>query len=211
MGKMKLESMVLGPVQTNCYLVLNRESGELLIVDPADDALRIRERVAAMGGRPAAILLTHGHFDHIMAAEELKKEWGIKICACEKELEVLRDSKKNLMMDYYRKDYTLEPDLTVCDGETFEAAGVTWKVIETPGHTIGSCCYYIESEDLLFAGDTLFRTSYGRVDLPTGDAMSMLASVKKLLTLPETVKVYPGHMGVTSIEYEKKHNPLARY
>ena len=101
-----------------------------------------------------------------MAAEELKKEWGIKICACEKELEVLRDSKKNLMMDYYRKDYTLEPDLTVCDGETFEAAGVTWKVIETPGHTIGSCCYYIESEDLLFAGDTLFRTSYGRVDLP---------------------------------------------
>lgn len=74
------------------------------------------------------ILLTHGHFDHIMAAEELKKEWGIKICACEKELEVLRDSKKNLMMDYYRKDYTLEPDLTVCDGETFEAAGVTWKV-----------------------------------------------------------------------------------
>lgn len=115
------------------------------------------------------------------------------------------------MMDYYRKDYTLEPDLTVCDGETFEAAGVTWKVIETPGHTIGSCCYYIESEDLLFAGDTLFRTSYGRVDLPTGDAMSMLASVKKLLTLPETVKVYPGHMGVTSIEYEKKHNPLARY
>ena len=153
----------------------------------------------------------HGHFDHIMAAEELKKEWGIKICACEKELEVLRDSKKNLMMDYYRKDYTLEPDLTVCDGETFEAAGVTWKVIETPGHTIGSCCYYIESEDLLFAGDTLFRTSYGRVDLPTGDAMSMLASVKKLLTLPETVKVYPGHMGVTSIEYEKKHNPLARY
>ena len=145
------------------------------------------------------------------AAEELKKEWGIKICACEKELEVLRDSKKNLMMDYYRKDYTLEPDLTVCDGETFEAAGVTWKVIETPGHTIGSCCYYIESEDLLFAGDTLFRTSYGRVDLPTGDAMSMLASVKKLLTLPETVKVYPGHMGVTSIEYEKKHNPLARY
>ena len=108
------------------------------------------------------------------------------------------------------KEAGVQADI-VEDGDTFEAAGVTWKVIETPGHTIGSCCYYIESEDLLFAGDTLFRTSYGRVDLPTGDAMSMLASVKKLLTLPETVKVYPGHMGVTSIEYEKKHNPLARY
>ena len=182
-----------------------------MIFDPGDEGERVAAYLSRENLKPAAILLTHGHFDHIMAAEELRKEWGIKICACEKELEVLRDSKKNLMMDYYRKDYTLEPDLTVCDGETFEAAGVTWKVIETPGHTIGSCCYYIESEDLLFAGDTLFRTSYGRVDLPTGDAMSMLASVKKLLTLPETVKVYPGHMGVTSIEYEKKHNPLARY
>ena len=207
----EIKMMVLGPVQTNCFFLINEDTKELLIIDPADRAQGIIDWIQSEGLKPVAILLTHGHFDHIMAAEELKKEWGVKICACEKELEVLRDSKKNLMMDYYRKDYTLEPDLTVCDGETFEAAGVTWKVIETPGHTIGSCCYYIESEDLLFAGDTLFRTSYGRVDLPTGDAMSMLASVKKLLTLPETVKVYPGHMGVTSIEYEKKHNPLARY
>ena len=90
MGKMKLESMVLGPVQTNCYLVLNRESGELLIVDPADDALRIRERVAAMGGRPAAILLTHGHFDHIGAAEELKAALLEKFPNVEIEIGVLR-------------------------------------------------------------------------------------------------------------------------
>ena len=198
------------PYYTNSF-VLCSEAGNALAVDPVAAPAYYQKALDQAGAKLRYILLTHGHFDHIMAAEELRKEWGIKICACEKELEVLRDSKKNLMRDYYRKDYTLEPDLTVCDGETFEAAGVTWKVIETPGHTIGSCCYYIESEDLLFAGDTLFRTSYGRVDLPTGDAMSMLASVKKLLTLPETVKVYPGHMGVTSIEYEKKHNPLARY
>ena len=208
---MKIDSLAVGPIGTNCYILQDEKEKVCAIIDPGDEAERIEKAVENTGCTPVMILLTHGHFDHIMAAEELRKEWGIKICACEKELEVLRDSKKNLMMDYYRKDYTLEPDLTVCDGETFEAAGVTWKVIETPGHTIGSCCYYIESEDLLFAGDTLFRTSYGRVDLPTGDAMSMLASVKKLLTLPETVKVYPGHMGVTSIEYEKKHNPLARY
>ena len=206
---MKYKCLTGGPISENCYLLIDEKTNQAAVVDPGflNDVLLNEIKKYTL----QRILLTHGHFDHIMAAEELKKEWGIKICACEKELEVLRDSKKNLMMDYYRKDYTLEPDLTVCDGETFEAAGVTWKVIETPGHTIGSCCYYIESEDLLFAGDTLFRTSYGRVDLPTGDAMSMLASVKKLLTLPETVKVYPGHMGVTSIEYEKKHNPLARY
>ena len=208
---MEVKVLQVGPIGTNCYILEDEKARAAAIIDPGDEAGRILPVIEDDGVDVKYILLTHGHFDHIMAAEELKKEWGIKICACEKELEVLRDSKKNLMMDYYRKDYTLEPDLTVCDGETFEAAGVTWKVIETPGHTIGSCCYYIESEDLLFAGDTLFRTSYGRVDLPTGDAMSMLASVKKLLTLPETVKVYPGHMGVTSIEYEKKHNPLARY
>ena len=206
---MQIKSATFGQLQNNCYLVTDEASGRSALVDCTEYSDKMKDFIG--DAKLDYILLTHGHFDHIMAAEELKKEWGIKICACEKELEVLRDSKKNLMMDYYRKDYTLEPDLTVCDGETFEAAGVTWKVIETPGHTIGSCCYYIESEDLLFAGDTLFRTSYGRVDLPTGDAMSMLASVKKLLTLPETVKVYPGHMGVTSIEYEKKHNPLARY
>ena len=206
---MQIKSATFGQLQNNCYLVTDEASGRSALVDCTEYSDKMKDFIG--DAKLDYILLTHGHFDHMMAAEELKKEWGIKICACEKELEVLRDSKKNLMMDYYRKDYTLEPDLTVCDGETFEAAGVTWKVIETPGHTIGSCCYYIESEDLLFAGDTLFRTSYGRVDLPTGDAMSMLASVKKLLTLPETVKVYPGHMGVTSIEYEKKHNPLARY
>ena len=206
---MQIKSATFGQLQNNCYLVTDEASGRSALVDCTEYSDKMKDFIG--DAKLDYILLTHGHFDHIMAAEELKKEWGIKICACEKELEVLRDSKKNLMMDYYRKDYTLEPDLTVCDGETFEAAGVTWKVIETPGHTIGSCCYYIESEDLLFAGDTLFRTSYGRVDLPTGDAMSMLASVKKLLTLPETVKVYPGHMGVPSIEYEKKHNPLARY
>lgn len=146
-----IKNLTVGMVETNCCLVYNEETKRAVIVDPGDAADVIREECRKLELSPELILLTHGHFDHIMAAEELKKEWGIKICACEKELEVLRDSKKNLMMDYYRKDYTLEPDLTVCDGETFEAAGVTWKVIETPGHTIGSCCYYIESEDLLFA------------------------------------------------------------
>ena len=133
-----VKNLTVGMVETNCCLVYNEETKQAVIVDPGDAADVIREECRKLELSPELILLTHGHFDHIMAAEELRKEWGIKICACEKELEVLRDSKKNLMMDYYRKDYTLEPDLTVCDGETFEAAGVTWKVIETPGHTIGS-------------------------------------------------------------------------
>jgi glyoxylase-like metal-dependent hydrolase (beta-lactamase superfamily II) len=103
------------------------------------------------------------------------------------------------------------PDVTLQDNEEFELIGFKWKLFVTPGHTIGSCCYYIEDEDVLFSGDTLFQLSYGRVDFPTGNAMDMLASVKKLLTLPEDVMVYPGHNGPTTIAHEKKHNPLARY
>ena len=104
------------------------------------------------------------------------------------------------------------PDVTLLDNEEFELIGFRWKMFVTPGHTIGSCCYYIADEDVLFSGDTLFAMSYGRVDLPTGNAMDMLASVKKLLTtLPEATMVYPGHNGPTTIAHEKKYNPLARY
>lgn len=211
MGEIRVKGMVVGMVQTNCYLVYDEETKRAVIVDPGDGADVISSQCKNLGLKPEAILLTHGHFDHIMAASALKEEWGLKIYACEKELEVLRDGKKNMMMTYYRKSITLEPDVTVRDGETFEAAGAVWTVYETPGHTIGSCCYYLEKEAILFSGDTLFQTSYGRVDFPTGNAMDMLASVKKLLTLPENVMVYPGHLGETTIGHEKKYNPLARY
>lgn len=211
MGEIRVKGMVVGMVQTNCYLVYDEETKRAVIVDPGDGADVISSQCKNLGLKPEAILLTHGHFDHIMAASALKEEWGLKIYACEKELEVLRDGKKNMMMTYYRKSITLEPDVTVRDGETFEAAGAVWTAYETPGHTIGSCCYYLEKEAILFSGDTLFQTSYGRVDFPTGNAMDMLASVKKLLTLPENVMVYPGHLGETTIGHEKKYNPLARY
>ena len=187
MSRIQVKQLVVGMVQTNCYIVYDEETKRAAIVDPGDRAEEINDAVRELGVKPEAILLTHGHFDHIMAAAPLKEEWGLTIYASEKELEVLRDGEKNMMMTYYRKPLT-------------------------PGHTIGSCCYYSEDEKILFSGDTLFRASYGRVDFPTGDAMAMLASVKRLLTaLPSDVMVYPGHMDVTTIDFEKKNNPLARY
>lgn len=211
MSNIRIKSLLVGMVQTNCYIIYHEETKEAAIVDPGDGAAMISRKCKEYGVTPVAVLLTHGHFDHMMAAEELREEWGLKIYASAKEMEVLTDGNKNLMTKWFRKPYSLIPDVTLQHAETFELAGFQWKMILTPGHTIGSCCYYIEDEEVLFAGDTLFQNSYGRIDLPTGNAMDMLASVKKLLTLPEEVMVYPGHMDVTTIAHEKKYNPLARY
>ncbi|MBQ7797369.1 MAG: MBL fold metallo-hydrolase [Lachnospiraceae bacterium] len=211
MSEIRIKSLLVGMVQTNCYLVYDEETKRGVIIDPGDSANLISSKCKEFGIKPEAILLTHGHFDHILAARELKEEWNVKIYSSEKEVEILEDGSKNMMLKWFRKAFSLTPDVTLTDGETFELAGFTWKMLLTPGHTIGSCCYYIEEEEVLFAGDTLFQNSYGRIDLPTGNAMDMVASVKKLLTLPEDVMVYPGHMDVTTIGHEKKYNPLARY
>lgn len=212
MSKMRVKTLVVGMVGTNCYLVYDEETKRAVILDPGDNADRISGECKKLGLNPEAILLTHGHFDHIMAAKALKERWNARIVAAEKEVEVLTDCDKNLVTNYYRTPFTLTPDVTVKEGEVFEAAGFSFRVLETPGHTIGSCCYYAESEEVLFSGDTLFQMSYGRVDFPTGSSGDMVRSVKRLLSsLPETVMVYPGHMDATSIGFEKKYNPLARY
>lgn len=212
MNKIRIKRLVVGMVQTNCYVIYNNETKEAVIVDPGDGAREISQLCVECGVKPVAILLTHGHFDHILAAKELKDEWDLSIYASEKEVEVLQDGNKNLMQKWYRKPYSLTPDVTLADEETFELIGFQWKMLLTPGHTVGSCCYSIAEEEILFSGDTLFRMSYGRVDFPTGDPKAMLMSVKKLLAvLPDDTMVYPGHEEITTIAHEKKYNPLARY
>ena len=207
MSKLKMESMVLGPVQTNCYLVLNRESGDMLIVDPADDAQRIRERIAKMGGRPAAILLTHGHFDHIGAAEELKACYHTPIYAMAEEKEILEDAQNNLS-GFYGSGYTVKADHFLKDGESLRLAGFKIEVLHTPGHTIGGACYYFPEEKLVFSGDTLFHGNVGRTDFPTGSMGMLHESLhKKLFALQDDTMVYPGHDASTDIAYEKRYNP----
>lgn len=212
MSEIRIKTMVVGMVATNCYLVYNNETKRAAIVDPGDSAGEIASKCTELGIKPEAIFLTHGHFDHMMAAGELKERYKIPVIACEKELDLLSDGRKNLVENYFRQPFSLKPDRTVKEGDVVEAAGFSWKVLETPGHTIGSCCYYIESEHVLFSGDTLFQLSYGRTDLPTGSGRSMVGSVTRLLReLPEDTQVFPGHMDSTTIGFEKTHNPLARF
>lgn len=209
MANAQIEWMVLGMVSTNTYLVKNKDTGELLIIDPADAAGSIQEKIRQMEGRPAAILLTHGHFDHMMAAEELRTAYDIPVYACRKEQELLKNARYNLSASW-ASPHVLEADRYLADGEVFRLAGFEIRLLHTPGHTEGSCCYYLSEEEVLFSGDTLFAGSVGRTDFPTSSGAEMRNSLHRLLAeLPGDTRVCPGHGEETTIAYEKRYNPFA--
>ena len=198
-------TLKLGPVSTNCYLLINGRSHETIIIDPADDGERIRERCEKEKAVPVAVFLTHGHFDHIGAAGYLKDAYNIPVCVGEKEKEIINDPALNCSF-MAGSAIRVIGDRFFKDGETFETAGFSIKVIQTSGHTIGGVCYYLKDENILFSGDTLFHNGYGRTDLPTGDADTLFASIReKLFALPGNTVVYPGHESETTLEAERKH------
>lgn len=205
---MKIETMVLGDVRTNCYLLINEETKEALVVDPADRADVIVRKLIDEGLTLNAILLTHGHGDHILAVGDLKKQFGVKVYAAKAEEALLSDAAQNLSKALFGIVVTVKPDILLEDGQEFEAAGIRLRMLYTPGHTPGGCCYYQAEEKILFSGDTLFCGSIGRTDFPGGSLSELVRSVKeKLLVLPEDVKVYPGHEEITTIGHEKRYNP----
>lgn len=203
-----IRMMVLGPVQTNCFFLINEDTKEVLVIDPADYAQKIIEWMKSENLKPVAILLTHGHFDHIMGVEGIRKEYGIPVYASRDEVDVLAKPQLNVstMMGAY---LSMKADELFADGDVLELAGMKLKVISTPGHTIGSVCFYIEEEKVLISGDTLFEASVGRTDFPTGSSRQLIESIKtRLFILPDDTSVFPGHGGTTSIGYEKLHNPF---
>ncbi|MEE0418461.1 MAG: MBL fold metallo-hydrolase [Lachnospiraceae bacterium] len=207
MDRMQIERRVLGMVRTNCYLVVNRETMEAVIIDPADSAGVLIADLDALGARPAGILLTHGHFDHIGAARELSDRYQIPICAGREEADIMEDAGMNLSIQF-GNPISVKADRLLEDGETLSMAGFDFRVLFTPGHTKGGVCYYVAEEQALFSGDTLFCESVGRSDFPTGSMSVLVHSVQGLLQeLPEETAVYPGHEGETSIAHEKRNNP----
>lgn len=206
-GRLKIDRIVLGMVSTNCYIIYPEDSQKAIIIDPADDAGFIKEKLKQNGLEPEAVLLTHGHFDHIMAAKELRESFKIKVYAQETEKDVLENPSYNASVQI-GKPYRITPDITLKDGEQFDLAGISIQAIHTPGHTKGSTCYYFPEEKVLFSGDTLFRECVGRTDLPTGSTSQIVRSVReKLMALEDEVEVYPGHEGYTTIGHERKFNP----
>lgn len=210
MAEIRIGRMVLGPCQTNCYFLYKEGSGQAVLVDPADQGGNIFRSLEKNSFTVAGILLTHGHFDHIWGSGELRQLSGAKIYALEAEKELLTDVHKNVSEQAGRA-YTVEADVYLKDGEELTIADMTFRVIATPGHTMGGCCYYFPHGGLLISGDTLFEESVGRTDFPTGSMSALVRSVKdRLFLLPDDTKVYPGHGESTTIGHEKRYNPFCQ-
>lgn len=200
----RLCSMVMGPVATNVYYIYDEDNKEAVVIDPAVKGQWIYDHLLGKGISVSAILITHGHFDHITGVNELREASGAKVYAPLAEKEMLADPSLNLSDE----NVTVKADHDVTDGEELSFSGFRLRMIETPGHTGGGCCYYCEQEKFLISGDTLFAGSIGRTDLPTGSHTTLIRSVKeKLMTLPDDVTVYPGHGTSTTIGEERKYNP----
>ena len=215
MVKMKVLRFVLGPVGTNCYVGVNTETNEALVVDPGDAGTRLYEKLREEGADPVAILLTHGHFDHAGGIADLKeaaKKDGkeeLPVYTCIAEKEVLKDPRVNLSGNMGGFPETYHADVFLNDGDELTLAGFTVRLLHTPGHTEGGCCFYLPEEGVLFSGDTLFCGSVGRTDFPGGSMSVLVRSIReKLFVLPDDTKVYPGHDSQTAIGDEKRYNPF---
>ncbi len=204
---MEINRCVVGAVGTNCYIVSDETTKDALIIDPGADAARIAAVVREKQLVVRAILLTHGHFDHMLAAKELCAEFSVKLYCFESERELMEDPVMNVGR-MFRYECSVSPDEVFADREQLTYGSLSCKVIHTPGHTRGCVCFYFEPENVLFSGDTLFFESVGRTDMPTGNARLLVEKVReRLWELPDATKVYPGHGEPTSIGYEKRNNP----
>ena len=208
MAPLKIEQYIVGSVQTNCYFAINDDSKEVLIIDPGASAGKLADKVKEQGLKPTAILLTHGHFDHASAAEELAGLLNIEIYAEEHEKETLENPQLNLSgwegnVRTYRVDHFLR------DEQEIDLAGFHIRVFHTPGHTVGGCCYYFSYQNTLFSGDTLFAQSIGRTDFPKGSESQLVRAIQnKLMGLPDNTEVYTGHGESTTIGTERMYNPF---
>lgn len=209
MAEWSIASLAVGELAANCWFLANEEQKEALVFDPGDEPERIRSFAEQRGLKICHILLTHGHADHMGAAEELKRLTGAPVYALQEEEALLLDGVKNLSAFIQHRGITMQADEFLHDGQEITLSGIRLKVYHTPGHTPGGCCYYCEEAGCVFSGDTLFHGSVGRSDFPGGSMSKLVRSVKeKLFLLPDETKVHTGHGEDTTIGYEKKYNPF---
>jgi glyoxylase-like metal-dependent hydrolase (beta-lactamase superfamily II) len=206
---MILDNVVVGNYMVNCYITGDSETKEVIIIDPGFDGESIKKAIDKNGYKPKAVVLTHGHGDHIGAVSELMDTYGIPLYIHKFELDMISETKSNFSKMIFGKTIILTADKHLSEGDIIKVGNIEYEVIHTPGHTPGGIC--LKSGDALFTGDTLFQGSIGRTDFPGGSYEQIINSIKtKLLKYNDETKVYPGHNGFSSIGYEKKYNPFLK-
>lgn len=200
--ELKIDTWVGDP--TNCYIIFDEKSKETMVIDPAGDVDRICEMISILGGELKYIYLTHCHGDHILGVTELKTKCGGKILIHRNDAEGLNNAKINLTPYITQKEIELEADSRIDDGDLIHLGELQFQVIHTPGHTKGGTALYCKEENCLFSGDTLFRGTWERTDVPTGSLEEIMDSiVNKLMILPAETICYPGHGLSTKIRDER--------
>ncbi len=203
---LKMELLTVGPLATNSYLLGGEDAGGIVIIDPGGDAQSLLRQAEEIGGSVEALLLTHGHVDHIAACAEIIRATGAKLYVHSGDAELVRKP------DAYWASLVggceaCDPDVEVGDGDRLHLAGLELTVLHTPGHSPGGVCYL--TDDACFCGDTLFAGSIGRTDLPLADSQAMQTSLARMFSeLPDEMRVFPGHGPTTTMAAEKKTNPF---
>ena len=195
---LKTYVLPLGDYQTNCYIIHEEASKRCCVIDPGYASDLLLDKLEDLGLTVEAILLTHGHFDHVGGVKELAAEYGCQVYLHEADLSM--PPMMTAGPPYYTHTYT--------EGDQLNLAGLTIGVLHTPGHTPGSVC--LVTENAMFSGDTLFQGSCGRTDLPGGNWLTIKNSLSRLASLEANLWVYPGHGGSTTLAQEKKYNPYMR-
>lgn len=198
-----IKTFAVGYLQTNCYVVTSDEHKEAAIIDPGGGYAQIKAYLSAQGKTATAVLLTHGHFDHMLDAKKLQQD-GAKVYIHQDDAELLQSGGMAKQMGIRIMPFSA--DKFVADGDEIKVCNTVFSVMHTPGHSKGSCCFLLE--DNIFSGDTLFSESYGRTDFAGGSMAQLSASLKRLFDLDGDYKVFPGHMEKTTLSHERQYNPI---
>lgn len=206
-----LKTVMISPMGfgSNCWLVIDTDSNNAVIIDPSPKIERIDSMLQSRECVLTAILLTHGHFDHMASVDDIRDRYGVPLCIHENDGECLFDGRKNAYSEFFSGDLSYRPaDKLLRDGDVISVGSETLAVLHTPGHTPGSVCYV--SDNAVYSGDTLFDRSIGRTDLWGGSDSDLQSSLRRIAALNDSLAVYPGHGSVTTIEKQKLFNPYLK-
>ncbi|MDX1764272.1 MAG: MBL fold metallo-hydrolase [bacterium] len=204
---MIIETIPVGPLEVNCYIVAAGPGQDAVVIDPGDEAEKILERLGSYQLKLKTILNTHGHFDHIGANSPLKQATGAEIVVHEKDGPLLEAADRQAAMFGLTATPSPPPDRTVAHDDTIDVGGLSFRVIGTPGHTEGGVSFFVDQA--LFCGDTLFAASIGRTDLPGGSFRDLIQSIQqRILPLGDHIVLYPGHGPASTVSKEKRSNPF---